>query len=144
MRPGSRFGPTPSIAKSIGGAGQHPALEVVSVDPERVSDATVLPGGWDHQVTLDWYADRQIVVDGGGAYGVTSTIAPATRALARALAGADAGYVRLRPALEVELWDTISLTDSAAGLSSARRLVSSAVIRAGRGRWESLLRLGLE
>lgn len=147
FRPGSRFGPTPAAAKEIGAAvGSYvmQPLEVVSIDPERASDATVLPGGWDQQATLDWYADRQLVLDGGGAVGVTSTTRPATRALARALALADAGFVALRPALEVELWDTISVTDGAAGLSAARRLVSSAAVEAGRGQWRMRLGLGLE
>ncbi len=149
MRPGSRYGPTPAAAKALGDAALgHPALEVVSIDPERASDATLLPGGWDVQIGLDWYADRQLVLDAGGAYGVTSTIEPATRALARALAGADAGYVVCRPALEVELWDTISVDDAVAGLAAARRLVNSVEVTAGRGRsgtlWVMRLGLGLE
>jgi len=145
FRPGSRFGPSPVVAASFGTGGlNHPILELVSIDPERISDATVLPGGWDHQTTLDWYADRQMVIDGAGAYGVTSTIRPATRALARALAGADAGYIMCRPQLGVELWDTISITDTVAGLSGVRRLVSSATIEAGHGAWRMWLQIGLE
>jgi hypothetical protein len=144
FRPGSRFGPAPGIGKAIGGAGNHPILDVVSIDPERASDVTLLPGGWDHQVTLDWYADRQLVLDAGGAYGTPQSIRPATRALARALAAADAGYVRLRPALEVEVWDTISVTDGVAGLQGARRLVNDVTIAAGRGGWAMRLGLGLE
>jgi hypothetical protein len=145
MRPGSRFGPQPAASKILGeGPPQHPALEVVSIDPERLSDATLLPGGWDTQTVLDWYADRQIVIDAGDAYGVTSDIEPATRALSRALASADAGYIMCRPCLELELWDTISVTDTAASLSRVRRLVNSVAVQAGQGRWRMRLGLGLE
>jgi hypothetical protein len=145
FRPGSRYGSQPAAAKILGeGPPQHPSLEVVSIDPERLSDATLLPGGWDIQAPLDWYADRQAVIDASGAYGVTSTIEPATRALARALASTNAGYVVCRPCLELELWDTISVTDTAAGLVRARRLVNSVAVAAGQGRWRMRLGLALE
>jgi hypothetical protein len=128
----------------LGATGDHPIVEVVSIDPETVTDVTVFPGGWDHQLALQEPVDRQLVVDASGAYGVTSTIAPATRALARARAGAPAGLVRCRPALEIELWDPITVTDSAAGLSAARRLVRAVSFAAGRGRWSMDVVLGLE
>ena len=144
MRPGSRFGPAPAVDVALGATGDHPLIEVVSVDPETVTDATIFPGGMDHQVTLSEPVDRQLVMAAPESYGVTSTINPATRALARALAGADAGYVVCRPAVEIELWDTVSITDGPAGLAAARRLVRSQEVRAGAGRWAMRLSLGLE
>lgn len=144
MQPGSRVGATPSPIVDLGATGDHPILELMSVDPEMVTDVTVFPGGWDHQLALSEPVDRQLVLDASGAYGITATIAPATRSLARALAGAPAGSVRIRPALEIELWDTLSITDGPAGLSAARRLVRSVSVAAGRGRWAMELRLGLE
>jgi hypothetical protein len=144
MQPGSRMGALPTPNPNLGAPGDHPILELVTVDPELVTDVTVFPGGWDHQLGLIEPVDRQLVFDASGAHGTTSSIAPATRALARALAGAPAGRARLRPALEIELWDTVSLTDTAAGLAGARRLVRSVAIAAGKGRWEMELGLGLE
>ncbi len=88
--------------------------------------------------------DRQLTLEASEAVGVVWDTTPATRALARALAGAEAGMVRCRPALEVELWDTVSVTDGPAGLSGARRLVRSLAVVAGQGRWEMRLALGLE
>ena len=72
FRPGSRFGPSPSVATALGAAGGHPALEVVSVDPETITDVTVLPGGWDHQIPLSGYVDRQLTLEaiGSGGRGV--------------------------------------------------------------------------
>lgn len=144
MQPGSRLGAAPAAIVDLGAAGDHPLLELASADPEMVTDVTVFPGGWDHQLALAEPVDRQLVLDASGAYGITSTIAPATRALARALAGAPAGMARIRPALEIELWDTVTLTDTAAGLSAARRLVRGVSVAAGDGRWEMDLALGLE
>lgn len=144
MQPGSRVGATPAAIVDLGAVGDHPMLSLVSADPEMVTDVTVFPGGWDHQLALAEPVDRQLVLDASGAYGITSTIAPATRALARALAGAPAGVVRIRPALEIELWDTISITDGPAGLSGARRLVRWVSVAAGKGRWAMELGLGLE
>lgn len=143
FRPGSRFGPTPAAATAFGG-NQHPVLEVVTVAPETVSDVTVFPGGWDHQITLTGFVDRQLMLDASEATGVVWDTTPATRALARALAGADAGMVRCRPALEVELWDTVLVTDGLGGVSGVRRLVRSVALAAGQGRWETRLLLGLE
>lgn len=147
MRPGSRFGPTPT-AMGLGGVGQHPLLEVVCGEPEVVTDVTIFPLGMDHQVPLGAAMDRQLVLAASESYGITSDIAPATRALGRALAGADAGYVRLRPALEIELWDTVALTDTVAGLAAERRVVRGIAVGVGRGasgwRWMEQIELGLE
>jgi hypothetical protein len=144
FRPGSRFGPTPAAAVHLGGSGNHPALEVVSVDPETITDVTIFPGGWDHQLPLADFVDRQLMLEASEARGVVWDTTPATRALARALAGAEAGMVRARPALEIELWDTVLVTDTPAGLLGARRLVRSLALAAGQGRWEMRLTLGLE
>jgi hypothetical protein len=83
------------------------------------------------------------VVNAGDAYGIVSTNGPATWALARALAAADAGYVLARPALEIELWDTVTITDGPAGLAAARRVANSVAVRAAPGVWEMRVGLGL-
>ena len=146
-RPENRFAegaPAAAVpAVDFGASGEHPAIEVVSVDPELVTDVTIFPGGWDHQIPLLEPYDRQLVVNAGDTYGITSTNGPATWALARALAAADAGYVLARPALEIELWDTVTITDGPAGLAAARRLATSVAMRAAPGVWAMRVGLGL-
>jgi hypothetical protein len=61
MRPENRFGTAAVPAVDFGMVGEHPALEVVSVDPEMVTDMTVFPGDgitryrWSSRMIGNWW-----------------------------------------------------------------------------------------